>query len=109
MQDRLDELLKSVVPPDADPVFVERLRWLPLPARRRSFSVWEWLAYLVPLPAAAAVAGFAFGVLTTSAPLPNRQAIAFTELVGGRADAVAVELMEDILWPYDSPITLASY
>ncbi len=109
MQDRLDGLLQSVVPPETDPTSVERLRRLPLPVRQRSFSVWEWLTYLVPLPTAAAVAGFALGVLTASAPPPNQQAIALSDLVGGRADAVAVELMEDVLWPYDSPITLASY
>lgn len=109
MDARFNELLMSVALPEADPAFMERLRTLPFPAARRSWFGPEWLRYLVPLPAAAALAGFALGVLTNSAPIPSSQTIDLAVLASGSADRVVVELMEDILWPYDSPVTLASY
>ena len=109
MGDRFNEQLMTVVPPDVDPAFVERLRALPLPAVRRSGFGQEWLRYLLPLPVVAALAGFALGVLAHPAPIPSSQTIDLAVLASGSADRVVVELMEDILWPYDSPVTLVSY
>ena len=108
MAEQLDVLLDTVEPPELRPDFVTRLHAMPLPVFRTALFR-EWWRYLVPLPVAAALAGFAVGFLTAP-PMPmSAPAIDLAAFGGGDADAVVVELLEDILWPYDSPITLASH
>ena len=109
MRDRLDDLLHTVEAPAVDPGFIRRLRTLPLPARSPRFNGWQWLASLLPLPVAAAFAGFAMGVFASAAPQDAARTLDITGLIDGGADAAVVELMEDVLWPYERGITLASY
>ena len=87
-----------------------------LPLRRArgrwEFAVRAW-RFARPLPAvltAAAAAGFAVGLLTAAAPrLDHAPAVDLATLAGYTADVIVVELMEDVLWPYDSPVILVSY
>ena len=109
MKDRLDDLLQTVEAPAASPDFFRRLRALPLPAERRIVNGHRWLAYLLPLPVAAAFAGFAIGVLVSPVPQELAPELDIAGFIDGGADAVVVELMEDVLWPYERSITLASY
>ncbi len=109
MDDRVEGMLRTVRAPDVDRAFVARLHDLPLPAVPRSLFDRAWWRYLVPLPVTAALAGLALGLMTAPPPEANQQTIDLAVLIGGEADTFVVELMEDILWPYDSPVTLASY
>ncbi len=111
---RLDALLDMVEAPPPSDDLLARLRILPLRrARGRwDFAVRAW-RFARPLPAvltAAAAAGFAVGLLTAAAPrLDPAPAVDLATLAGYTADVIVVELMEDVLWPYDSPVILVSY
>ena len=105
----LDVLLDAVTVPPPPPDFLARLRMLPLPVARRR---WNFLAFW-PLPtalAAAALAGFLVGVVTAAGPGPApREVPDLATLADTGGDVIVFELMEDLLWPNDSPDTLALY
>ena len=110
---QLDALLDMVEAPTPSNDLLARLRLLPL---RRARDRWDFVVhvrrFVRPQPAvltAAAAAGFAVGLLTAAAPLDPAPAADLATLADNTADVIVVELMEEVLWPYNSPVTLVSY